>query len=186
MEPILTRPDARPPPAPELGRVVVRSRDEQVPERVVREGPDVAVVRVLERFFRGGVGEGPVQDRAFRAAGDEDVRVDRVPGEGCKLRVGGPSRGIRQVREQDQGSEGKRKLTANLLLVPSQRDKLFHRADIKHLDELVARRGRDHVSVRRPRERLDRVLVPVPARRPPLGSSSIEPPLTRHDKEIED
>lgn len=52
-------------------------------ERVVRERPDVALVSKLERFFRGRIGEGPVKDRAFGSARDEDVGVDRVPGERC-------------------------------------------------------------------------------------------------------
>lgn len=46
--------------------------------------------------------------------------------------------------------------------MPAQGHKLLHRADVKHLDELVPRRRRDHVPVRGPRERLNRILVAVP------------------------
>lgn len=63
--------------------MVVTSRHQKVTERVVSERPDVAVVGEVEGFFRGGVGEGPVEDGAFGTAGGEDVGVIGVPGEGC-------------------------------------------------------------------------------------------------------
>ena len=53
--------------------------------------------------------------------------------------------------------------TAYFLLVTAQDDPLFHRADVEHAHGLVARGAREEVPVRRPGERLYRILVLVAA-----------------------
>ena len=76
-------------------------------------------------------------------------------------------------------------LTACLVVMASQRHKLLHRSNVKHLDQLVARRRRDHVAVWAPAARLHRVLVPVTAislcQRCPRGPGKGGHSQCRHD-----
>lgn len=165
MEPIPEDPLSGPSTTPEPRRMVVARAAEQVTERVERKGPHVGFVRELELVLEGEIGHRPVDDGAFRAARNEDVVMDWVPGD-CCWRVGGQ-------RAKDARGEGGR--TADFLLVPSERDEFLHRANVEDLDELIPRSGRDEVSRRAPGARLNSILVTVPASpRGQLGFARME------------
>jgi hypothetical protein len=141
-----------PPTTPKPRRVIVARTHENVAQRMVCEGPNVRIVRVLQHVLWRRVWHAPMDDGAFGTARDEEVVVDWVPGDCYE------SRGeleIRRVKKEESAR------TANLLLVPAKRDELLHRADVEHLDELIARSGRDEVTVGTPGGGLDRVLVTV-------------------------
>lgn len=66
---------------PEPRGVVVARAAEDVAKGMEGEGPDVRVVGEFQLVLEAEVGHGPVDDGPFGAARDEDVVVDRVPGE---------------------------------------------------------------------------------------------------------
>ena len=86
MEPIPQHPLPGPSATPEPRRMVVTRAAQKVTERVECKGPHVGFVRELELVLEREVGHRPVDDGAFRAARDENVVVDWVPGNGWRGR----------------------------------------------------------------------------------------------------
>ena len=116
-------------PRPKTSRVIIGTGGEDMSERMEFHRPNVSFVRRVDATDRSGRVHHPIVDGSLRATTHKEFLVERVPQDGCRMMYHTMILLLFSLIE----------LTIDFLAMGFVCGKFLHGANIKNLDELIAR-----------------------------------------------